>query len=140
VLADVPVGLNGSHIDHLVIGPGGIYTLSAKGHPDARVWVRGDIFRVDGAPYAYVSNSRHEALRASRYLSAACGFKVAVTGLVIVFDAEEIVVRQAPGDVEVLTQTAVRAWFRRRGDVLDGPTIEAVHDAARRSTTWAPPA
>lgn len=138
VLHGIPVGVNGSPIDHLVIGPGGVYALSAKFHPDGRVWVRGNVFRVDDAAYAHVSNSRHEALRASRCLGAACGFAVSVTGVVVVVGAEHIAVSESPGDVHVVSRSTLRGWLGRRDDVLDAPTIAAVHDAARRPATWVP--
>lgn len=34
----IEVGERGSDIDHLVIGPGGVYSLNAKHHPGAKVW------------------------------------------------------------------------------------------------------
>lgn len=36
----IPVGESGSDIDHLAIGPGGVFTLNAKHHPGARIWIR----------------------------------------------------------------------------------------------------
>ena len=44
----IPVGDRGSDIDHLVIGPGGIFTVNAKHHPGAKIWVGGDTFMVNG--------------------------------------------------------------------------------------------
>lgn len=134
----VPAGINGAHIDHLVIGPGGVFTVDVKSHPGSRVWMRGNVFRVDGLAYPYISNSRHDALRASRCLSAACGFRVEVDGLVVLTGAEEIAIRERAADVHVLDHTALRPWVRSRPDVLDAPTVAAIFDAARRSTTWNP--
>jgi hypothetical protein len=48
VLHAIPVGDRGSDIDHLVIGPGGIYSLNAKHHPGAKVWVGGNTFMANG--------------------------------------------------------------------------------------------
>ena len=39
VLHAVPVGDRGSDIDHVVIGPGGVYTLNTKTHPGGNIWV-----------------------------------------------------------------------------------------------------
>jgi hypothetical protein len=44
----IPVGDRGSDIDHLVIGPGGVFTVNAKHHPRAKIWVGGDTFMVNG--------------------------------------------------------------------------------------------
>lgn len=52
----IPVGENGSDIDHLVVGPGGVFTLNSKHHPGARIWIRGNAFRVNGTQVPYVRN------------------------------------------------------------------------------------
>lgn len=86
-LHSVPVGSRGSDIDHVVMGPGGVFTLNTKHHRNGRVWVRGDAMLLGGHHQPYVRNSRHEAARASRILSAACGFLVPVRGLVVTVGA-----------------------------------------------------
>lgn len=80
VLHAVPVGRGDSDIGHVVIGPGGVFTVNAKHHPDANVWVGGNTFLVNGHRQPYVRNGRHEAQRASRLLTARTGFPVLVTG------------------------------------------------------------
>lgn len=42
----VPVGERGSDIDHVVIGPGGVFTLNAKHHPKAKIWIGGETMMV----------------------------------------------------------------------------------------------
>lgn len=132
----IPVGENGSDIDHLVVGPGGVFTLNAKHHPGARIWIRGNGFRVNGTQVPYVRNSRHEAERASRFLTAACGFPVAVAGIIVPVGADSITVKEPPADVHVVNRMALADWLRRRPLVLDDDVIAAVFEAARRSTTW----
>ncbi len=140
VLHAVPVGTRGSDIDHVVVGPAGVFTVNAKHHPNASVWVGGNTFMVNGQRQPYIRNSRHEARRAGRLLTAACGFPVAVTGLIAVMGAHEgFTVKEQPpgGDVHVMTRREVDRWLRNRGaGVLRQEQVEAVHDAARRSTTW----
>lgn len=138
VLHAIPVGDNGSDIDHLVIGPGGVFSLNAKHHPGARIWVRDNAFRVNGQQQPYIRNSRHEALRAGRYLTAACGFPVAVTGIVVPVDADDLTIKQQPADVVVVNRMALAPWLRRRPDLLEEATVDAIFEAARRSTTWRP--
>ncbi len=141
VLHAVPVGTRGSDIDHVVIGPAGVFTINTKHHPNASVWVGGNTFMVNGQRQPYIRNSRHEAARASRLLTAACGFPVFATGLIAVMGAQEgFTIREQPpgGDVHVMTRREVDRWLRKRDiGVLNLGQVEAVHDAARRSTTWA---
>lgn len=70
VLHAVPVGTNGADIDHLLIGPGGVFTINTKLHPGKKIWVGEHQIRVDGHPVPYLRNARHETARASRLLSA----------------------------------------------------------------------
>jgi hypothetical protein len=82
VLHSIPVGKDGADIDHLVVGPAGVFTLNTKHHPRARIWVAGDTLLVSGVHQLYIRNSRHGAARAGRLLSVACGFPVTATGVV----------------------------------------------------------
>jgi Nuclease-related domain len=137
VLHAVPVGSRDSDIDHVVIGPGGVYTINAKNHPGARIWVGGDGFRVNGRRVPYIRNSRHEALRASRLLSEAAGFPVFVTGLLAVYGASDFTVKQQPAtDVVVLTRRETVKWLSRRPETLTVEQADAIYEHARRSTTW----
>jgi hypothetical protein len=132
----IPVGSRGSDIDHLIIGPGGVFTANTKNHPNAKIWVGGDTFLVNGSRQPYVRNARHEAARAAKLLSAACGYPVHVEGLIVPVDPIEVDVKTPPRDVHVVTRREIAGWLLRHGDVLDQSQQTAVFDAARRSTTW----
>ena len=80
----MPVGERGADIDHVVIGPGGVFTINTKHHPKAAIWVGGETFMVNGGRVPYIRNSRFEAKRASRMLSEHVGFPVPLTGLIAV--------------------------------------------------------
>jgi len=135
-LHSIPVGRRGADIDHLVIGPGGVFSLNAKHHPGARLWVGGDTFMVNGVRQPYIRNSRHEAARASRLLSAAVGHPVAVTGIVVPVGAQDLVIKESPGDVVVVNRRRLRRWLASRPQTLPGAIVDAAHEQARRSTTW----
>jgi len=136
LLHAVPVGARGSDIDHLVIGPGGVFTVNAKHHPHAAIWVGGNTFLVNGSKQPYIRNARHEALRASAVLSQACGFPVHVEGLVVTVNAKSVTVKAQPDGVTVVPRMQVARWLRRHGDIHSEEVVEAIHEVARRSTTW----
>ena len=136
VIHSIPVGTRGSDVDHVVIGPAGVFALNTKHHPRGRIWVRGDTLLVNGGRQPYVRNSRHEAERAARLLTAACGFPVQVTGVVVPVNASDVVVKQAPVGVHVVNRRRLSRWLRRQVSVLDAETIDAIYDAARRPSTW----
>ncbi|GAB3441271.1 NERD domain-containing protein [Phycicoccus ginsengisoli] len=132
----VPVGNRGSDIDHIIIGPGGVFTANAKHHPGAKIWVGGNTFMVNGAKQPYVRNARHEAQRAAKVLTEACGFPVHVEGLIVTVNASDVVVKTQPEGVSVTPRMQVARWLLRHGDILTPEAIDAVYDVARRSTTW----
>jgi hypothetical protein len=136
VIHAIPVGARGSDIDHLIIGPGGVFTLNAKHHPEAKVWVCGDRFLVNGRHHQYARNSRFEAQRASRLLADAVGHAVPTVGVVILVHAGSLTVKKQPSDVWVVARMQIRRWLLDRPAVLDDAEVGVIYEAARRSTTW----
>jgi hypothetical protein len=132
----IPVGARGSDIDHLVIGPGGVFTLNAKHHPGAKVWVCGDRFLVNGRHQHYVRNSRFEAQRTSKLLADAVGHAVPAMGVVVLVNADSLTVKEQPSDVGVVARMQTRRWLLSRPPVLDDAEVGVIYEAARRSTTW----
>lgn len=133
----VPVGRRGSDIDHVVMGPGGVFTLNTKCHPEANLWIGGDTFMVNGKKTPYVRNARYEAGRASRLLTEATGFSVHVEALIVPVLSNAPTIKSQPGDgVHVVPRRRLCDWFGRLGPVLDRGQLAIIWDVARRSTTW----
>lgn len=141
VLHSVPVGERDSDIDHVVIGPAGVFTINAKNHPHASVWVGGETVKVNGYSQPYVRNSRHEAQRAARLLSKAAGFDVSVLGIVAIMGAHRgLTVKRQPADgvVTVLARKELAGHLRQLPDELGRPSIERIFHVARHLATWQP--
>lgn len=138
VLHSVTVGAGESDIDHVLVGPGGVLTVNSKHHPDAKVWVTRTQIRVNGAYVPYLRNSRHEAGRASRVLSKACGFPVTARAcLVFRLSDGRITIKEDPDDVLILRATRAAKAIRKQPEILTTDHVERIYAAARRSTTWA---
>lgn len=114
----VPVGNKGSDIDHVLIGHGGVFTINAKHHPKAKIWVGGNTFLVDGHKTQYIRNSRYEAARAAKLLTEACGFPVHVEGLIVTVNATDVIIKNNPDGVHVTWRKNLADWVQRHGDVL----------------------
>jgi hypothetical protein len=141
VLHAVPVGDRDSDIDHLLVGPGGVWTINTKTHPGGRVWVGRTSVRVNGHAVPYLRNSRFEATRAERLLAAAVGFPVAVRPALVFLTGTlipNVTIKQAPEGVAVLDRLDIPRAFRRASPMLTPEVVEAVFEHARRSTTWKP--
>ena len=123
-------------IDHLVIGPGGVFTLNTKHHPGARVWVARDTLMVNGARQPYVHKSRHEARRTAALLGSATLREVFVTGVIVLVGAEDLTIKEPASGVEVVYRGRLVRWLRRQPETLDEAAIETIFEAARRPSTW----
>lgn len=139
ILHAVQVGERGADIDHVVIGPGGVFTVNSKHHPTASIWVGGDTFMVNGTRVPYVRKARHEARRASRLLTEHVGFPVHASGLIAVVGARGgFTVKSQPADgaVAVVPRRGITRFLESQPQRLDIREIDAVHEVARRSGTW----
>lgn len=139
VLHAVPVGTNGADIDHLLIGPGGVFTINTKLHPGKKIWVGERQIRVGGHPVPYLRNARREAARASRLLSAVVEPSVEARPTLVLLTRTllpRVTIRQGPGDVLVLDRWDIPGIFRRTERRLDDAVVAAIYEAARRPGTW----
>jgi hypothetical protein len=132
----VPVGTRGSDIDHVLVGPGGVFTINTKAHRDANIWVGPNTIMVSGQKQPYLRNSRHESNRASKLLSAATGFEVHAHPVIPVVDPRNITYRNPSADVTVVTRRGLKRWVSTLAPALDDNQVETIFSAIRRSTTW----
>jgi hypothetical protein len=137
VLHSIPLPRVGADIDHLLIGPGGVFTVNAKNHRGRRVWVGDHAVRVDhGTGRPYVRTARREAERAARVLSEACGFPVAVSGVLAFVAPAALRVEPTLRDVRAVRDRELSALAPLSG-VLSAAQVERVHRVARDRRVWA---
>lgn len=136
VLHAVSVGKGNSDIDHVVIGPGGVFTINTKNHSGQKVWVAGRTLMVAGQKQDHIRNSEHEAERAARLLSAAAEARVSVTPVVVVVEPQSMTVREKPAKVVVLTAAQVVRWLKKRPQVLTPDQVAWLVRAADVPATW----
>lgn len=139
VLHAVPVGNRGSDIDHVLIGHGGVYTVNTKTHPGKSIWVGKYAIKVDGYSVPYLRNSRHEAERAQRLLTAAVGWPVPVHPVLVFLTGTlipDVTIKQQPDDVTVLDRMDIPGAFKRAPRRLNADQVGEVYEQARRSTNW----
>jgi hypothetical protein len=136
VLHAVPVGRGSSDIDHIVIGPGGVFTINTKNHSGQKVWVAGRTFMVAGQKQQHIRNAEHEAERAARLLSAATDTQMGVTPIVAVVDPQSLTVREKPAKVVVLTAAQLVRWLKKRPQVFTADQVARMLRAADAPATW----
>lgn len=137
VLHAVPVGTAGSDIDHVLIGPAGVFTVNTKNHSGQKIWVAGSRFLVNGQKQDHVRNSLHEARRAGKLLGARVGYPVEVTPLVVVVRPASLTVRSSTAaSVTVLDSRRLARWLGRRKPVLPAEQVTGIAAAASQLQTW----
>jgi hypothetical protein len=144
-LADLPAGwfiqnsfaprdLGGEdhHIDHLVVGPGGAFSIHLEHQPGARVWVSEHKVTINGRDTEHLRTARFAARYAGGLLTDACGFTVTVKSVLVLIDAATVQTLSCPAEVHVRTQHDIRDWLCKQPLRLDTNTIRAVSDGVRR--------
>jgi Nuclease-related domain len=136
VFNDVPVGDRGANIDHVIVGPGGVFTVNAK-NLTGKIWVSPRQIRHNGHPTSFLPKSVHEAQRASMLLSAATGRTVDVFPILAIL-SDEWTIKEKPTDVFVAAPRGVKDWLRRRPAILSRAEVTRICAAVSKPTTWRP--
>lgn len=140
VLHGITRDARGTDIDHLLIGPGGVFSINTKHHEGKKVHVgRSKVF-VSGVSVDYLRSARTEAAAVTTALRRACRTPHAATPVIIVVGAQRVERDAgAPTDVVVLEPDHVRAWLDGLDDTLGPGEVEQLYNAARWESTWLPP-
>lgn len=139
VLHSIPVGTGESDLDHLLIGPGGCFTVNTKNHPGKQVWVGQHVIKVNGHNQRYLQISRYEADRARKLLTQAAGWEVPVKAVLVILTGTvipQVTIKQMPADVTVLGRMDIPSVLKRADRKLTSEQVEQVFSQARRSTLW----
>ena len=136
-LHDIVRNHKGTNVDHLVIGPAGVFSINTKNHPKAKAVVTEESFRVNGHAQNYLHVARHEASKVSDILSAAMGHPIPVRAMIVVMGAE-LEIRSAPPDVDVVSRKDLPKWFLKGPVTLDQSEAGELMRVAGRPSTWKP--
>jgi Nuclease-related domain len=128
VLHSLPIadadGVISSAIDHLVIGPSGVFCLLST----------------RSVTPAQQETVAAEARQVSRHLSRTLQRVVPVTPLIVTPGAAPAKSSFSPdSDIEVIPSRSLAAWFTRRGPVLTTAELATLALAAEQPDTWSAP-
>lgn len=136
---NVPMGRQGDVVEHLLIGPGGVYTVTVRSHLRTHVTIDRHTIRVDDRPVSYLRDARLEAHRAEKLLADAVGSQVVVRPVVVLETVAPVNLSAVtmPDDVLVLQGWDVPGVFPRVPDRLSAELVSKLVVAARARSTWA---
>jgi hypothetical protein len=134
VFHDIPVGIHGANIDHLVIGPGGVFTINTK-NLTGKLWVGAREIRHGGHRTDFLPKAAQEAERAAALLTAAAGRPVAVRGVLAII-VDTWTVAELPTDIYVGGPRGAKNWILRQPATLDGRAVHELAALAAKPKTW----
>jgi hypothetical protein len=137
VLHSVPLGDYGADIDHLLLGPAGVFAINTKNHHGQTVWVGPRSIKVNRYAVQYSRKASADAQRADSLLAAAYpGPPVDVWPVIAVVGA---IVTGRPATAEGVLVANVDLLVNALSsypEILPDAEVEALYAIARRSTTW----
>jgi hypothetical protein len=138
VIHDLTVGTRGANLDHLVIGPPGVFVLNTKnltGH--VRIYPRAIL--QNGRKTNFVPSVLHEARQVQDRLSAVTGRPVAAWSVLVMAGTATLEVKQRPTDFTVVSAREVGRWLQRlqHGRLCPAEVLR-LERAARDEATWFP--
>ncbi len=136
VLHDLPIGTRGANVDHLVLGPPGLFTINSKrtGH---RVSVGKHVVFNGGSKTDHVRNARYEAARVAKLLQPLVGEVEVRPMLAYVCDDYANPHKRAPSGVTVRHIIGLARWLRREPATLSPQRRSELARAITSASLWA---
>lgn len=136
VFHSIPVGKKDADVDHVVVGPGGIFTINTKHHAGKNVWVRDRALWVAGQSTHYIGYAESEAKSLTGALRRSLPWIPDAQPLVVIVNAKEIKERKAPQVVHVDGGRTVGRWIRKRRAQLTPDAVARIVDVINDPRTW----
>nr|WP_237548898.1 nuclease-related domain-containing protein [Streptomyces sp. SID4950] len=128
--------VTGTDIDHLAIGPAGVFSINSKRHPGKTVWYGDRAVTVNRAPTRHIAASQSEARRVARVLTTHCGFAVSVRPVISVVHAAKLTVKSADPPVLVVEVNHLDRVLSGLSPVLSTDQVSHIYEVARDARTW----
>ncbi len=138
VFHSLPIGTKGADIDHLVIGPGGVFTINTKNHTGKGIWVAGQTLMVSGYKVPHIRNAEYEADRVTTLLGERMP-QLAAHPVVAIVNAKSLSITKKPERVAVVTGPALRRWLMTRPVVLGPAELADLRAVIDNPDTWPAP-
>ncbi|MCC7127750.1 MAG: NERD domain-containing protein [Microbacteriaceae bacterium] len=132
----IPIGKSDSEIDHLMVGPMGVFTISVQPLAGKSLWVGDVTVIVDSEREPFIRDCEFEAVRATQLLSDAVGERVDVTPCLVVVDPRNVTVARSPKKVAVLTPRELRPWLSSLKTEISESRLKEIRAAAEADSTW----
>ncbi|MBB5639902.1 nuclease-related domain-containing protein [Cryobacterium roopkundense] len=135
----LPIGKADADIDHLVIGPGGIFTINTKHHRGKKIWVAERSFMVNGQKQAHLRNSKFEATRVTKMLCERMPQLPPAQAVIALVSPGQITIKSKPDAVQVLDSNNLRRWLLKGPAALSEVELVELTAIIDAPSTWSAP-
>ncbi|TFB68470.1 nuclease-related domain-containing protein [Cryobacterium sp. Hz9] len=118
VFHSLPVGESGADVDHLVIGPAGVFTLHSHRQARKSVQVTSRNVQVGARKIPYLREAEYEAGSLTALLAQRMPRPASVRGVVVLVGAKNVIVQAQPSRVKFIEAPDLCAWLQGLPPVL----------------------
>ena len=138
VLHSVPIGAKTTDVDHVVIGPAGVFVINTKHHRGANVWIGDRAEKVGGTTTHYADRSAGEARKVAPRLGERSGTPVAVNPVVALVGVRGMK-DSRPASARAVSFVAADdlvRWLQSRPAIGEPGRLRLIKLAAEEPSTW----
>ena len=134
----VPIGAGTTDVDHLLIGPAGVFALNTKRHDNASIWVGDRVLRVNMKNTSHLEAAQSEAANVARRLGEKVGFPVSVTSVLVMVGEKSIkdIRNPATAHPNVVSSRVLIPWLLSRPISVSPAEFGLLRLAAEDPGTW----
>ncbi|WP_158603896.1 nuclease-related domain-containing protein [Cryobacterium tepidiphilum] len=132
----LPVGSGGYGINHLVVGPGGVFTINTRHYSGQEVWVAGHTMLISGRGTNDIRNAELEASRVGAMLRERMPMLPPVQPVIALVGAKHVIVRARPRKVRVIEAGDLVSWLTNLVVVMNESELDLLVDILDEPSTW----
>jgi hypothetical protein len=136
VISAVPGSDEAPGIDHVVVGPAGLFTISCRVHTNRVVWVADSILVVDRTTLGHIPEAVKQAQRVTDLLGERMLLPATAQPVVAIVDAKRITIRERPADVLVLDARGLNATLTGLPAVLGAAELQEIRGILNDPQSW----
>jgi hypothetical protein len=146
ILARLPAGYSVYHslpipntafwVDHLVVGPGGIFSINSKTHWDRDLTGSSRTVPIDGRVIPYLRDERFESAQITALLTAVMPAASLVWPVVALVNPHKILLARKPDAVTVIDSPRLRRWLVARPLAFSAKEQAALTAVIDDPATW----
>ncbi|TFD25193.1 NERD domain-containing protein [Cryobacterium lyxosi] len=136
VYHSLPIRSTAFWVDHLVVGPGGVFSINAKTHWDRDLTGSPRSIPIGNHAMPYLRDARFESAQITALLAAVMPAASVVEPMIVLVNPHKILLDRKPNAVTVIDSPRLRRWLVARPRTLTPEQQAAVTALIDDPATW----